>query len=379
MKIVLAPDSFKGSLTAGEVCQAMKTGIQRIIPTAEIVSVPMADGGEGTVSALVAATGGRILRPMVTAPLGDRVEAFFGILGDGRTAVIEMAAASGLPLVPKERLNPRITTTFGTGELIREALDAGCRKLIIGIGGSATNDGGAGMAQALGYHLLDSSGCELPPGGAALHSLAWIDGSKKDPRLGECEIVVACDVTNKLTGPQGASAVYGPQKGATPEMVLELDQALDRMDKVIARDLHISVGNIPGTGAGGGIGAGLIAFVSARLQKGIEIVIAVAGLEAKLSGAHLVITGEGRMDGQTVNGKTPIGVAKAAKKFGLPVLAVAGGLGPGIDRVYQNGIDGIISIMDQPLTLEEAVNNAASLVDKATERLLRIYLINRRI
>jgi glycerate 2-kinase len=379
MKIVLAPDSFKGSLTAQEVCWAMEQGIRRIIPGSEIVTIPMADGGEGTVQALIDATGGRILWSTVIGPLGDKVEAFFGILGDGKTAVIEMAAASGLPLVPAEKRDPRITTTFGTGELIRAALNEGCRKILIGIGGSATNDGGVGMAQALGFRFLDKTGHELPRGGSALIDLERIDISGKDQRLKEVEVIVACDVTNPLTGRQGATAIYGPQKGANPEMVVLLDQALTHFAEVIERDLQITVNDLPGAGAAGGLGAGLYVFLNAQLKRGIEIIIEASGLQKKLNGAHLVITGEGRMDGQTVNGKTPIGVAKIAKQLGLPVLAVAGGLGPGIDLVYQNGIDGVTSIMDRPLTLEEAVTNAASLVADATERILRIYLIDRKI
>jgi glycerate kinase len=374
MKIVLAPDSYKGSLTAQEICHAMANGVKKVLPQADIVNVPMADGGEGTVRSLIDATGGRIVHKTVTGPIGEHVDSFFGIMGDGKTAVIEMAAASGLPLIPKNKQDPRITTTYGTGELMMAALDEHCTKILIGIGGSATNDGGAGMAQALGYRFLDSQGCELPPGGLALKNLTRIDKSKLDPRLTRVEIVTACDVTNPLTGPEGASAIYGPQKGATPAMVKELDQALQNYANVIKKDFGIDIANCPGAGAAGGLGAGLMVLAGAHLQRGIEIVIEAIGLKQKLKGADLVITGEGRIDGQTINGKTPIGVAQAAKTFNLPVLAVAGGLGPGAELVFQHGIDGIFSIIDRPMTLEEAIEGAANLVTNATERVLRIYI-----
>lgn len=379
MKIILAPDSYKGSLTSPEVCRAMAAGIKRVVPDAEVVAVPIADGGEGTVQALITATGGRLLRKRVTGPLGNPVEAFFGILGDGKTAVIEMATASGLPLVPADKRDPRTTTTHGTGELIRAALDAGCTRLIIGIGGSATNDGGAGMARALGYRFWDSENHDLPLGGAALIRLKHIDSSGKDPRLDKTEVMVACDVTNPLVGATGASAVFGPQKGATPEMVIELDQALTHFAAVIEQELGRSIANLPGAGAAGGLGGGLAVFLHADLRPGIEIVIEAAKLEEKLTGAHLVITGEGCIDGQTIMGKAPVGVAKAAKKRGIPVLAVAGSLGPGAERVYQHGIDGVVSIIDRPMPLKEALANAANLVAGATERMLRIYLINRKL
>ena len=374
MKIILAPDSYKGSLTAFEVCQAMEIGIRRVIPDAEIVSVPMADGGEGTVKSLIDATRGRLVTKIVTDPLGQKVEAGFGILGDGKTAVIEMAQASGLPLVPLEKRDPRITTTYGTGELILAAFEEGCHKLLIGIGGSATNDGGAGMAQALGFRLLDQKGRQLSPGGSALKDLYRIETSGKDPRLQNIEVIVACDVNNPLTGLKGASAVYGPQKGATPEMVSELDQALEHFAAVIDRDLGIAIRDLPGAGAAGGLGAGLLAFLNAKLKSGVEIVMEIVELKKKMLGSDLVVTGEGRIDGQTVNGKAPIGVAKIAKSIGLPVLAVAGGLGPGAEFVYAHGIDGVTAIIDQPMSLETAIGNAGSLVAAATERIIRVYL-----
>lgn len=378
MKIVLAPDSFKGSLSALEVCQAMERGIHRVEGEADIISVPMADGGEGTVRSLVDATGGRIITSMVTGPLGEQVEAFFGITGDGETAVIEMAAASGLPLVPEKKRDPSITTTYGTGELILAALDEGCKKIIIGIGGSATNDGGAGMAQALGYRFLDEQGKDLPLGGAALKHLAEIDSSAKDPRISDLTVIAACDVTNPLIGPDGASAVYGLQKGATPEMVKELDEALSIFAQVIKKELGMEVADLPGSGAAGGLGAGLVTFLQARLEPGVKIISEAVALRDKMTGTDLVITGEGRIDGQTVKGKTPIGVARVAKTREIPVLAVAGSIGSGAELVYEQGIDGMIAIVDQPMALEEAIASAGKLVSLATERIFRTFLSGKR-
>lgn len=377
MRIILAPDSFKGSLSALEVCQAMEAGIRRVANEAEVYSVPMADGGEGTVRSLVDATEGRMINKTVTGPLGEPVRAFLGITGDGETAVIEMAAASGLPLVPKDRRNPRITTTFGTGELILAALAEGCKKIIIGIGGSATNDGGAGMAQALGYRFLDRKGRDLPFGGAGLKELVKIDGSGKDPRLAEVTVVAACDVTNPLTGPDGAAAVYGPQKGATPEMIRGLDEALAVFARVVEDDLGLQVKDLPGSGAAGGLGAGLVAFTGAQLQPGVKIISEAVGLHSRIQGADLVFTGEGRIDGQTVKGKTPIGVAGVAKSLRVPVLAVAGSFGEGAELVYDHGIDGMTAIVDRPMTLEEAVASATGLVAAATERIFRTFLTGR--
>jgi len=379
VRIVIAPDSFKGSLTALEAANAMEEGLKRVFPKAEIVKVPMADGGEGTVQSLVDATGGRIVKKVVTGPLGDKVEAQFGILGDGRTAVIEMASASGLPLVPPDKRNPMVTTTYGTGELIKAALDMGCRRFIIGIGGSATNDGGGGMAQALGVKLLDKDGNDIPFGGGGLLKLDRIDISTLDPRIAESEIVVACDVDNPLTGPRGAARVYSPQKGATPEMVEILDKALERFAEAVKRDLGRDIKDVPGAGAAGGLGAGLMAFLNAKLQLGVDIVIEATGLEEKVKGADLVITGEGGIDSQTVYGKTPIGVAKVAKKFGIPVLAVAGGISDDASVVYEHGIDGLMSIIPRPITLDEAMAQGPKLLSDAAERIARLLVVGSKL
>lgn len=375
MKIVIAPDSFKGSLTALEAANAIEEGLKRVFPGSEILKVPMADGGEGTVQSLVDATGGRIVKKLVTGPLGEKVEAQFGVLGDGRTAVIEMAAASGLPLVPPEKRNPMLTTTYGTGELIKAALEMGCRRFIIGIGGSATNDGGAGMAQALGAKLLDEEDSDIPFGGGGLLKLERIDISTLDPRIAESEIVVACDVDNPLTGPRGAARVYSPQKGATPEMVEILDRALERFARIVKRDLGKDIKDVPGAGAAGGLGAGLMAFLNARLQLGVDIVIEATELEEKVKGADLVITGEGGIDSQTVYGKTPIGVAKVAKKFDIPVIAIAGGISDDASVVYEHGIDALMSIIPRPMSLDEAMAQGAKLLADAAERVARSLVL----
>ncbi len=375
MKIVIAPQSFKGSLDALEVAQAIDKGIKQVLPDAETVLVPIADGGEGTVEALVYSTHGRIMTKEVTGPLGEKATAKWGILGDGVTAVVEMAEASGITLVPKGKLNPLIATTYGTGELIKAALDTGCRRLIIGIGGSATNDGGAGMAQALGVRLLDEEGSELPRGGAALARLSQIDVSGLDHRLAACQVTVACDVTNPLCGELGASRIYGPQKGATEEMCQKLDEALANYDKVIKRDLGIDVMNMPGAGAAGGLGAGLVAFLGAKLVSGIEMVSAAVGLTDYLKGASLVFTGEGRIDSQTLFGKTVAGVAAKAKAFHIPVVAIVGELAGDYQGLYKNGIDAALSIAPGPISLEKCMTNADKLIADAAERALRLILI----
>ena len=359
MKIVIAPDSFKESLSALDVALHIREGFRAVYPDADYVVLPVADGGEGTVDALVAATGGRRITRRVVGPLGDEVEAFYGVTGDGDAAVIEMAAASGLELVPPDARNPLVTTTFGVGELIRAALDDGARRFIIGIGGSATNDGGAGMLQALGVRFLDAGGRDLALGGGALADLERIDLSGLDPRLPACAIEVACDVDNPLVGPHGASAIFGPQKGATPEMVRVLDANLARYAALIERTIGKSVADMPGAGAAGGLGAGLHAFLGARLRPGIEIVMETVEMDRVVADADLIVTGEGRLDGQTIHGKTPIGVASVAERHGKPVIAIAGSPGRGFEAVYDHGIAAVFSVLSRPCTVAEALAEGA--------------------
>jgi glycerate kinase len=377
VKIVVAPDSFKECLSALQVAEAIARGLRRADPGAELLLVPMADGGEGTVDAVVEATGGRRLRRTVTGPLGDPVEATFGVTGDGETAVIEMAQASGLPLVAPGRRNPLGTTTYGTGELIGEALAEGVRTVIIGIGGSATVDGGAGMAQALGVRLTDRSGRELGWGGGDLGRLAHVDGGGLEEGVLGVRFRVACDVTNPLLGERGAARVYGPQKGATPEMVVRLERNLTRFARIVARDLGVEVAEVPGGGAAGGLGAGLKAFLGAELVPGAEVVAEAVGLAEKMAGADLVITGEGKLDGQSAFGKTPVGVAGLAKRRGIPVVALAGALGAGVERVLACGIDAYFAIADGPLRYEDSLARAGELLASTAEQCLRLWLAGR--
>lgn len=358
MKIVIAPDSYKESLSALEVATQIELGFKDIFPHAHYVKVPMADGGEGTVQAMAEATHGRIVDLQVTGPLGQPVKGFYALNGDGRMAMIEMAAASGLALVPPEQRNPEITTSYGTGELIKAALDAGARHLILGIGGSATNDGGAGMLQALGVQLLDGSGQAIGRGGAPLAQLARIDASGIDTRLAACTIEVACDVDNPLTGPRGASAIFGPQKGATAQTVQQLDANLKHFAQIIQRDIGVDVDQIPGAGAAGGMGAAMLAFFQGQLRPGCEIIAKAVGLDQAIQGASLVITGEGRIDQQTIFGKTPFGVATVAKQHGVPVIGIAGSLGTNAHVVHDHGIDAIASVLSRPCTIEQAMAEA---------------------
>ncbi len=357
-KIVIAPDSFKESLSSMEVADQIEAGFRAIYPAADYIKLPIADGGEGTVAALVAATGGDVVHQRVTGPLGHDVDSFYGRCGNGATAVIEMAAASGLDLVPVEQRNPLITTSYGTGELIRHALDEGVRDLIIGIGGSATNDGGSGMLQALGAQLLDRDNKQIGNGGSALEGLKKIDISRLDARLKDCRIQVACDVDNPLTGSRGASAIFGPQKGATEAMIEVLDRNLGHFAELIRRDLGLDVENTSGAGAAGGMGAALLAFMNADLRPGVAIVVEAIKLSDAVQGADLVITGEGRMDGQTVFGKAPIGVAKVAREYKVPVIGLAGSLGAGVEAVYEHGIDAVFSVVPGPCHLEDALVEA---------------------
>lgn len=375
MKIIIAPDSYKESLSAMDVAIAIENGFKQVLPNAEYVKLPMADGGEGTVQSLVDATNGTIIKHAVTGPLGQSVEGFWGLLGEGDTAVIEMAAASGIHLVAPEQRNPLITTTYGTGELIKAALDQGVKHIIVGIGGSATNDGGIGMAQALGIRLLDNQGQELGYGGGELARLATIDTSKLDPRLAQVRLEVACDVDNPLCGEKGASAVFGPQKGATPDMVTELDNNLAHYAAIIKQQLGVDVRDMAGAGAAGGMGAALLGLFDAELRPGIEIVMDAVNLDDIVADADLVITGEGRIDSQTIHGKTPIGVARTAKKHGLPVIGIAGCLSSDCGVVHQHGIDAVFAVVNRSVDLATALTEAAENVEMTARNVAAIYSV----
>lgn len=374
--IVLAPDSFKESMTAKEVCEAMERGIRKANSQIRCIHVPMADGGEGTIQSLVDATGGRVYSKEVVGPLGNNVVAEYGILGNGEIGVIEMASASGIHLVDSEKRNPLITTTFGTGQLIKACLDKGVKKLLIGIGGSATNDGGAGFIQALGGRLLDENGDDLSYGGGVLAKLHTIDLSNLDERLKYVSVEVACDVNNPLCGKEGASYVFGPQKGATREMIEILDQNLSHYAEVIKEQLGKDVISKAGAGAAGGLGAGLMAFLDVKLKSGIEMVIEYANLEEKVRDADMVWTGEGSIDFQTQYGKTPLGVAMIAKKYNKPVIALAGRVGNDIDVLYDKGIDAIFGIMRGVTSIEEALVKGPENVEKTSENIIRLLNIS---
>lgn len=372
IKIAVAPDSFKGSLTALEAARAVERGLKRALGRVTVVKIPMADGGEGTVRAIAEATGGRLVSRTVTGPRGRKVRAELGLSGDRETAVIEMAAASGLALLrPKER-DPMRATTRGTGELIRSALRMGARKILVGIGGSATNDGGMGMARTLGVRFHDKRGRPLPEGGGTLADLDRIDMSGLDAAVGRSSFEVACDVDNPMTGPRGAAAVYGPQKGATPAMVRRLDKGLARLARIVRRDIGADILRVPGSGAAGGLGGGLMAFLGARLRPGVDIVIDAVRLIDRMRGCALVVTGEGRMDGQTVFGKTPAGVARAAKKLGLPVIAICGSLGEGVENVHGVGIDAYFSALEEPVREEELPRRGPAMLERCAEQVGRL-------
>lgn len=378
MKVIVACDSYKGSCSAVSAVRYLGEGILRADPEAVVERIPMADGGEGLVEAVLEAVPGRLETAEVKDPLGRHVKASYGILEDN-TAVIEMAAASGLPLLAGGERNPLRTTTYGTGELIRRALDQGCRKILIGIGGSATNDGGAGMAQALGVRLTDGEGKELPFGGGELGRLQNIDVSGIDPRLAHTRITVACDVENPLCGEKGASAVYGPQKGATPEMVDILDKNLARFARIAGERLGKDVAKAPGAGAAGGLGAGLMLFCGGEMKSGIETMLEIADFDGKLKGTDIVITGEGRIDYQSVYGKVPVGVAKRVKKQAdIPVIALVGGIGERAEETYAYGIDSVFSIMAGPADLAYAMENTGRLMTDAAERVMRLIKAVRR-
>jgi len=379
MKIVISPQAFKGSITALEAAQAMSEGVFRVVEDATTDLLPVADGGDGTLETLVEGSGGEIRVSEVTGPLGERIAAPWGAMGGGDTAVVEMARTSGLALVPPDRRDPRVTTTYGLGEAIKHALDAGFRTFIVGIGGSATNDAGAGMVQALGGRLLDGAGRDLAPGGAALAQLDRIDLSGLDPRARESQFMVACDVTNPLTGPEGASAIYGPQKGATPDMVAQLDAALLHFAEVAKRDIGADVNDVIGAGAAGGLGGGFIAYLGASLRAGVDIVLDTVDLDRHLDGADLVITGEGCLDHQTVYNKAPIGVAARAKLRDIPVIAISGSLGEGFREVHHHGIDAVAAITCAPMTLDESTENAVALLADTTEQALRFMQVGSRV
>ena len=374
MKIVLAPDSYKNSLTAKEVAESMRKGFEKVYPEAEYINVPMADGGEGTVQSLVDAKQGQIMTEKVINPLGREVEAHYGLIDDGQVAVIEMAEASGIQFINQYTQNPYVTTTYGTGQLIKSAIEHGAKTIIIGIGGSATNDGGAGMAQALGAHLLDEYGRELHHGGAMLNKLDRIDNSDMLPGLAEVKVIIASDVTNPLTGPNGASHVFGPQKGASPEMVEFLDSALSHYARILKRDLKKDLEKVAGAGAAGGLGAGLLAFTNSQMRSGVDIVIDYTDLKEKVKDADVVITGEGQIDFQTKFGKTPIGVAKATKVVNpnATVIAIAGSVGEKISELYPLGIDAIFTCVPGVEELSKAIADTDKNLQQVSENIARL-------
>ncbi|WP_090694006.1 glycerate kinase [Bacillus sp. 166amftsu] len=375
MKIVIASDSYKESLRAIEVCKAIEKGFTKVFPEAEYVKLPIGDGGEGTVQSLVDATGGKIIQLYVTGPLGERVDAFYGISQDKRTAFIEMAAASGVHHVPVEQRNPLITTTKGTGELILDALDKGVQHIILGLGGSATNDGGTGMLSALGVRFLRKDGRIIEPVGGNLHFIDSLDLAKLDSRLAHVKIEAACDVDNPLTGQKGASFVFAKQKGASPEMIRQLDDNLKHYAYVLKRHVHIDVEEIPGAGAGGGLGAAVVAVLQGQLRKGIEIVLDYTNFDEHIKEATLVLTGEGRIDVQTAYGKAPVGVAKRAKRLHIPVIAIGGSVLSNHISVYKEGIDAAFAATSSPMTLEEAYIAARENIEMTARNIASVWKI----
>lgn len=378
MNIVVCTDSFKGSLTSAQAGNLMIKGLRRVFPDAEYRLIPMADGGEGTASALTQALGGRMETARVHGPLGKEVEADVGFLPDG-SAVMDMASASGLTLVASNELDPMRADTFGTGELIRYALDMHCSRIYLGIGGSATNDGGSGMARALGARFLDEKGAELPPGGGALKNLSRVDCAGLDQRLRETSIEVMCDVDNPLCGPEGASFVYGPQKGAAPDMVHALDAALDHYQRVLARQTGLDLAGKPGAGAAGGLGYGLMIFAKARLCPGVDTLLKLSRFDELMAQCDLVVTGEGRIDGQSAHGKTPCGVARAAARHSVPVIAIGGSLGEGAEALYGLGVGGLESCVRQVMPLDQALARVDELLPQAAERAGRMLLTGRKM
>lgn len=379
MKVVVAIDSFKGSLTSMQAGNAAREGILRAVPEADVVVRPLADGGEGTVDALVDGLGGKRITARVTGPLGEPVTCTYGILPDQGMAILEMASCCGLPLVPEEQRDPRRTTTYGLGELIRHALDRDCRTFLIGIGGSATNDAGLGMLTALGFRFYTQSGENAGISGDALQSIFRIDASGADPRLTGCRFHIACDVTNPLYGPQGAAYVFAPQKGASPEIVAELDRGLANFAAVCSQTFHTRLHGLPGTGAAGGLGYAFAAFLSAQLKPGIALVLDAVHLEDALKNADYLVTGEGRMDFQTAMGKAPIGAAKLAKKCGVSTLAFAGATTDDAAEVNRHGIDAYFAIPQGPITLQEAMEPARAYqnLSSRVEQVFRVITLRK--
>jgi glycerate kinase len=374
MKILIAPDSFKGSATSRNAAEAIGKGVHLVFSDAELIEIPVADGGEGTVEALAESKNGQIIIKRVKDPLGNMVDAEYGIL-PGNVAIIEMASASGLPLVPENKRNPLITSTFGTGQLIKDALDRGCKEIILGIGGSATNDGGTGMARALGYKFLDKNGYELTEGGGSLIDLAEVDDSEADKEIFKTKFLIACDVTNPLTGTEGASHIYGAQKGASVKDIEHLDESLVKLAAVISQKYARSNANVPGAGAAGGLGYGLMEFCGGELKSGIEIVLDLIKFDSYLDGVDLVISGEGRIDGQSVYGKVPVGIAGRAEKKNIPVLVIVGGIGHNVESVYNHGIDAVMSSVNKAMSLDEAMSRAYELLVDSSSRAMRMIKI----
>jgi len=372
VKIVIAPDSFKGSLSARDLCAAIHRGIKRVLPHAQVIEMPLADGGEGTMENMVYATSGTTVALQVRGPLGRPVIAAYGVLGDRRTCVIEMAQASGLPLVPEQERNPLLTSTYGTGELIRHALDQGLREFVIGLGGSATNDAGTGMLRALGMELFDAAGHPLPEGGGALRQCARVEAGQLDERIGESRFVIASDVTNPLCGPQGASYIFGPQKGATPEMVTRLDAALDHFAELVLKDTGREVRHLAGAGAAGGTGAALLAYFDAQMRSGIDVVMEALQIEKALQQADLVITGEGRLDTQTLSGKVIAGVCRIAQSQNIPVIGLCGATELSAAQLEQLGMRASFSIVPGPCSIEAAMRMTAKWAEERTEQIIRL-------